>query len=57
MAYQINEDCIGCGTCVDECPVSAIIEEENKYLINPELCTDCGKCAENCPVGAPQLIE
>ena len=26
MAYVINEDCIACGTCIDECPVDAISE-------------------------------
>ena len=28
MAYVINEDCIACGTCIDECPVDAISEGE-----------------------------
>ena len=26
MAYVINDDCIACGTCIDECPVGAISE-------------------------------
>ena len=41
MAYVINDDCIACGTCIDECPVDAIAEGEI-YKIDPELCTDCG---------------
>ena len=24
MAYVISDDCIACGTCIDECPVEAI---------------------------------
>ena len=48
MAYVISDDCVACGTCIDECPQGAISEGE-KYSINPELCIDCGSCAGVCP--------
>ena len=48
MAYVISDDCVGCGTCIDECPQGAISEGE-KYSINPEMCIDCGSCASVCP--------
>ena len=48
MAYVINDDCIACGTCIDECPVEAITEGDI-YVINPDVCTDCGTCADVCP--------
>ncbi len=51
MAYVISEDCIACGTCIDECPVSAI-SEGDIYHIDPDVCTDCGTCAEVCPTEA-----
>jgi ferredoxin len=50
MAYIINDECIACGVCVDECPVEAISEGDDIYVIDPELCTDCGSCADVCPV-------
>ena len=54
MAYAINEECINCGACEGECPVSAISEGDGKYVIDAETCTACGACAGVCPVDAPQ---
>ena len=51
MAYVIGEDCVACGSCLDECP-SSCIEEGNIYKINPAECIDCGACADACPIGA-----
>lgn len=51
MAYIISEDCIACGTCINECPVDAI-SEGDIYKIDASACTDCGTCAESCPVEA-----
>ena len=52
MAYVITDECIACGSCEDECPVGAISEGEDKYVIDSETCTDCGACADICPVEA-----
>ncbi len=54
MAYIINDDCISCGACQGECPVSCIAEGDGKYVIDAEVCIECGSCAAVCPVGAPQ---
>ena len=43
MAYVIGDDCVACGTCIDECPVGAISEGE-KYVIDADACTECGTC-------------
>ena len=53
MAYKINENCIGCGSCVGECPVEAITCDD-VAVIDPAKCIDCGSCAGVCPVDAPQ---
>ncbi|NLW23951.1 MAG: 4Fe-4S binding protein [Clostridia bacterium] len=51
MAHRITDECLACGTCIDECPEGAI-SEGDIYVIDPELCIDCGSCAEVCPTGA-----
>ncbi len=53
MAYKINEECISCGACEAECPVSCISAGDDKYVINADECIECGACAGVCPVGAP----
>ncbi|MBO4894956.1 MAG: 4Fe-4S binding protein [Clostridia bacterium] len=53
MAYVINDECISCGACAADCPVNAISEGEDKYVIDADTCISCGACASTCPVGAP----
>ena len=52
MAYKISDDCISCGACAAQCPVEAISEGEDKFVIDPEKCISCGACADGCPVEA-----
>ncbi len=52
MAHKISDECISCGACASECPVEAISEGDNKYVIDAEKCTDCASCVEVCPVEA-----
>lgn len=49
MALQISDECLACGVCMDECPVEAITEGDDMFIINPDECTDCGACSEVCP--------
>jgi len=52
MAYKISDDCVSCGSCAGECPVEAISEGPEHYVINADACMDCGTCAGVCPTGA-----
>lgn len=50
MAYKIIADkCEDCGTCIDECPNDAIVENDDVYTIDMEKCEDCGTCIDVCP--------
>ncbi len=52
MARKITGDCIKCGACSESCPVNAISEGDEKYVIDADVCIDCGLCEGNCPVEA-----
>ncbi len=52
MAYTITDECVVCGSCLEECESEAISEGDPIYTIDADKCTDCGTCAEICPVQA-----
>ena len=49
MPWVKKEDCVGCGICVEECPVDAISMENEKAQIDMALCIRCGTCHDVCP--------
>jgi len=51
MPAVINRDeCVSCGTCVEECPEEAItMDDEEIAVVNVDKCNDCGTCVEACP--------
>ena len=52
MKYRIDESlCVGCGLCVNVCPVRAITMADTAQ-INIDSCTGCGTCAGVCKKGA-----
>ncbi|MCQ2409278.1 MAG: 4Fe-4S binding protein [Clostridia bacterium] len=52
MPRIITDECLQCGSCADQCPVSAISEGDTKYVIDADACIDCGACEDQCPAGA-----
>ena len=52
MKYRIDESlCVGCGLCVNVCPVRAITLSD-KAKIDIDRCTGCGACVNVCKIGA-----
>ena len=61
MAVIIGDTCINCAACIDECPVEAIVDEDDNptgeeyYYVYPDKCVECvdqhehPKIKKNCP--------
>ncbi len=56
LAKVRQEECTGCGTCMEVCRFDAVIEdvqsEKRRFSIDPVACEGCGVCAYFCPEGA-----
>ena len=53
MAAKVNpEECTGCESCVDACPLEAISMKDDLAVIDEDTCDDCGTCVDTCPVDA-----
>lgn len=53
---EVNEDtCVGCGTCIEICPMETIQLVDNIAKISEDKCIGCGVCAHNCPEKAIHL--
>ena len=45
-----EKNCLGCGDCVESCPVGAIsLNEDGLASVDAKKCTGCLKCAKICP--------
>lgn len=54
----VNEDdCVGCGACVDRCNYNAITIVDDKSTIDENLCCGCGVCSITCPNDAIAIVK
>lgn len=61
MSVIIDDSCITCDACLQNCPVGAIVDDsenltgESRYYVQPEKCVECvdlyddPQCAAFCP--------
>ena len=47
--YLDEDKCLGCTTCLRNCPTGAIRVRGGKAIINESKCIDCGECIRICP--------
>lgn len=61
MGYNVNVDndkCVGCGECVDNCPVEVYEMQDGKSVpVNVEECLGCETCVEVCEQNAVTIEE
>ncbi|MFA8344135.1 MAG: NAD(P)H-dependent oxidoreductase subunit E, partial [Rhodothermaceae bacterium] len=57
IKYDIEDSCIGCTICGQECPTGAIkITPYEIHTIDQELCTKCDVCKQVCPNDSVKVI-
>ena len=47
--FSVEDSCIGCGLCADECPVGAIQMKDGKPAWVKDACVMCVRCLHKCP--------
>jgi ferredoxin len=50
-----RDKCLGCGSCIDICPVNAITIKDGYAVIDEDWCIGCGLCVPQCPNEAARL--
>ncbi len=50
-----EDECTGCGECVEVCPVDAVAMEGDFPTVDKGWCIGCGVCVAKCPTGTAKL--
>ena len=51
-----EDECTGCGECVEACPVDALEMDGDFPRVDTEWCIGCGVCATVCPSDAVRIV-
>ena len=54
LKFDLDDTCVKCWACAEDCPVQCITEGTTKFIIGKG-CISCGDCYSICPVGAVQM--
>jgi NAD-dependent dihydropyrimidine dehydrogenase PreA subunit len=61
MPYKVevdDEKCVGCGECVDVCPVEVFeLQDDKSVPVNADECVGCESCIEVCEEKAITVTE
>ena len=52
----VKEKCMGCTTCIKQCPTEAIRVRRGRAILIAERCIDCGQCIRVCPHHAKKAV-
>jgi ferredoxin len=55
VKIEVNDECTGCGECVEQCMFQGIEVKDDNAVIN-EKCRVCGRCVDICPTEAIKII-
>ena len=58
VARVDKELCIGCGVCMEQCPMKAIdFDDAVKADVDINICVGCGACETACPMEAIKVLD